>query len=249
MNVYFNLNLTSNCSLQIQDLTQEYDEYLPEDSNLYVTPGRFKYIDTYTVDVIKYVGLQKTDIVSTIITSHVATDGTPLFCDETYHCLTKDGHYIIDHIIIPSINCVQSNVNPQNYDFIYATDGVNFFKLVENSFEECSILELTEINSDLKTTISKASQETFSLCLLNNKFLELSKQQFENLIGSRCKTKSDLTSDLDLIWVSLNAIKYNVELGMLNQAQSLIEDIYSCSGIPQLINNSNNSNNGCGCGL
>ena len=88
----------------------------------------------------------------------------------------KDGHYIIDHIIIPSINCVQSNVNPQNYDFIYATDGVNFFKLVENSFEECSILELTEINSDLKTTISKASQETFSLCLLNNKFLELSKQ-------------------------------------------------------------------------
>jgi hypothetical protein len=141
-------------------------------------------------------------------------------------------------------------VDPTIYDFVYATDGINFFKLIENSFEKCSVLELTDINTDLKTTISKASQETFSLCLLNNKYLELCKQQFDKLISSRCKTKTDLSSDLDLIWVSLNAIKYNVELGMLTQAQSLLEDVYSCTGISQLINNLTKSNNyGCGCGL
>ena len=250
MNVYFNLNLTSNCTLQISDLTQEYNEYLPEDSNLYVTPGRFKYTDTYTINVIKSVETQNTNIVSTIITQHVNDDGTPLFCDETYYCLLKDGHYIIDHIILPSIECVQNNINVQLYDYIYATDGVNFFKLVGENFEECSIVEIMEINSDLKTTISKASQETFSLCLLNNKYLELCKQQFNQLIVNRCKTKTNLSSDLDLIWVSLNAIKYNVELGMLTQAQSLLEDVYSCTGISQLINNLTKSNNyGCGCGL
>lgn len=249
MNVYFNLNLISNCTLQISDSTQEYGEYLPEESNLYITVGRFKYVDTYTVNIIKSVEVKKTDIVSTIITPHVDDEGTPLFCDETCYYLSKDGHYIIDHMIVPSIECVQNNVDINLYDFVYATDGINFFKLVEGNFEECSVEELIEVNSELRTTVSKASQDTFSLCLLNNRYLELCKQHIDQLMIDRCKTKPSL--DLDLIWLSLNAIKYYVELGMLSQAQSLLEDVYSCTGVSQLINNNlnNSTNHGCNCGL
>lgn len=248
MNVYFNLNLISNCTLQISDLTQEHDEYLPQESNLYVTPGRFKYTDTYTVNVIKCIEVQKTDIVSTIITSH--TDGeTPLFCDEAYCRLQKDGYYIIDHIIIPSIECVQNNVNNSLYDIIYATDGIDFFKLVDGSFIKCSIVDLINTDSELNTTISKASQSTFSLCLLNNKYLELCKQQFDQLMTNRCKINQQLDLDIDLIWMSLNAIKYYVEFGMLTQAQALLEEIFRCTGIAKLNKNNKTDNHGCKCCL
>jgi hypothetical protein len=31
--------------------------------------------------------------------------------------------------------------------------------------------------------------------------------------------------NIDLIWMSLNAIKYYIEFGMLNQARALLEEI------------------------
>jgi hypothetical protein len=68
---------------------------------------------------------------------------------------------------------------------------------------------------------------------------------------NRCKINQQLDLDIDLIWMSLNAIKYHVEFGMLTQAQALLEDIYHCTGISKLMNNiSNNSNDyGCKCCL
>jgi len=37
--------------------------------------------------------------------------------------------------------------------------------------------------------------------------------------------------EIDLIWMSMNAIKYNIEFGMLQQAQALLEEILKCTGI------------------
>jgi hypothetical protein len=101
---------------------------LAEDAKDYITPRVFKYTDTYTVNVIKYVPSNgDTTTLEVIITPHV-DEGTIMYCDEACYTLPKDGHYIIEHLIIPSKDCVDSVVNPEHYLTIFATDGINFLK-------------------------------------------------------------------------------------------------------------------------
>jgi hypothetical protein len=104
MKLTFKLSIVQDCVLQIKDTTREYNslEYLDENENRYNHRGRFKYSDTFTVNVIKYKKYlaNKPEIVETIITPH----STETSEDEAYHSLIKDGHYIIDHIILPSID-------------------------------------------------------------------------------------------------------------------------------------------------
>ena len=188
MNTTFDLSITQDCVLLIQDTTQSYcencnKEYLEEDSNLYVTKGRFKYSDTYTINVIKYVS-SNDDILNTggtiekvLITPHVDNAGLIMYCDEAMYDLKKDGHYVIDHLIIPSLQCINNLIEKEyeiipEYDYIYATDGINFYKYINNNYTVCSIDELISINSD-STTISKSSQDTFSICNLHKCYLNL----------------------------------------------------------------------------
>lgn len=250
MNVYFDLSIIQDCVLRISDTTQEFREYLPEDSNEYITPGRFKYTDTYTVNVIKYVSTKSIDILNTIITSHLMDDGTPMFCDEACHTLSKDGHYLIDHLIIPSVQCIEKIPNLTQYERVYATDGINFYKYINGVLEECSVVEIIESNAE-NTTISKSSQDTFSLCIMNKKYLELSKKNLEMAMQTKCMSKSNLSDlNIDLIWMALNAIKYNIEFGMLQQAQALLEEVTHCTGVYNESNNLNKSHtHGCQCCL
>lgn len=248
MNIYFNLNLISNCTLQISDSTQEYDEYLPQGSNLYMTPGRFKYEETYTVNVIKYVSTEKTEILTTIITPHKNNNGDIMYLDETCYNLTKDGHYVIEHLILPNLDCALKTKNVHSNGGVYATDGNNFFVLVDNDeFKPISIEDLLEVDTK-NTSISKSTQETFSLCILNNKYLELCKQEFINLTHNPCY-KTPHNSDIDLVWIAMNAIKYSIEFGMLTQAQSMLEEIFRCTGIAKLNKNNKTDNHGRKCCL
>lgn len=248
MNVYFNLNLISNCTLQISDLTQEYNEYLPQESNLYVTPGRFKYIDTYTINVIKYVSTQKTEILTTIITPHIDEAGNIMYLDEVCYNLVKDGHYIIEHMILPNLECALNSKKAHSKG-VYATDGNNFYMLTSSDeFELITLEDLLNIDTE-NTSISKSTQETFSLCILNNKYLELCKQEFTNLIHNPCFNKQTNNSDIDLVWMAMNAIKYSIEFGMLAQAQAMLEEIFRCTGIAKLNKNNKTDNHGCKCCL
>ena len=247
MNLYFDLSITQDGVLQIEDITQTFNEYLPEDNDVYITPGRFKYSETYTVNVIKYVSTKGVKVLDVKITSHVDEYGDAVFCDETYYPLLHDGHYVIDHLVIPNIECVENKINIADYDRIYTTDGHEFFKLTNGVLEKCSISELTEPN-EYRTTISKAFQETFSLYRLNDTYLELCNQHLHKLMKNLCaKEKEAHDIELDLVWLSINAIKYNVEFGMLDQAQRLLEEIHKCTGIAKLVNNNLNTNNGYGC--
>lgn len=249
MTVYFDLSIVQDCTLNIQDTTQQFNEYLAEDSDLYVQLGRFKYTDTYTVNVIKYIPSNlEPQLLDTIITPHVH-EGIPMYCDEACFSLPKDGHYVIEHLIMPSKECVDKLPNQSEYEVLYATDGDNFYKKVEGIWQPCEIVDI--LDSELpKTTISKASQDTFSICLLNNKYLELCKEQFCKLVKNPCLDASNAHDfELDLIWMGMNAVKYNIEFGMLLQAQSLLEELTKCTGVSKLQGSTlnKNVNHGCKC--
>lgn len=231
MNLTFDLSIVHGCMLQITDTTQEYDEYLPEDNNNYRQPGRYKYSDTATINVIKYKTFkaEEPQILETIITNH-KIDNDIIYLDEAYYNLQKDGHYIIDHIVLPTTEFVASH----NMKNVYATDGVNIYKYVDGSFIEKSIQEILELNpvSIEEMGVSIASQETFSICHIHNLYLEECKKQLESAMINRCSSanyKSDFNTDL--IWIAINAIRYNIELGHLCQAQSILEDLIGCNNL------------------
>lgn len=249
MNLTFNLSIINNCTLLINGTTQQYSEYLPETSSDYVQLGRFKYSDTYTINVVNYKSSTDTTLLNTSINSHKYED-TVAYIDETEFPLTKDGHYVIDHLVIPGIEWYNEHKESQilqEYTAAYFTDGNIIYKVQDNQLVQCPIEEIIEINTD-GTTISKASQETFSICLLHKCYLTMCNNQFNSLKSIKCINKQDYKNfDLDLVWMALNAIKYNVEFGYLQQAQSILEDVTNCANVCKQTIKSNTSY-GCQCG-
>lgn len=255
MKLTFKLSIVQGCVLQIKDTTREYNslEYLDENENRYNHRGRFKYSDTFTVNVIKYKKYlaDKSEIVETIITPHPTETSE----DEAYHSLTKDGHYIIDHIILPSIDLAGNlitlkqlnsleTIGIEDYKHFYATDGTNFYKYINNTPELCSIEEIIEMDSE-ETNVSKISQETFSICFLHKCYLDRCKSEFERVIRNRCADVNYNSDKItDLIWLSINAIKYNIEFGRLSQAQSILEDLLRCGQFCKPVKYTNHD---CGC--
>lgn len=252
MNVYFDLHINDCCVLQITDKTQQQEEYLKEESNDYITTGQFKYTDTYTINVVKYVSTKSTDIVEIIITPHVDEEQHPIYLDEAYFKLDRDGHYIIDHLVIPSVKCVQTKTKSEDYEgnngIRYACDGERFYIIEKGAEATCNINEILESEVEI-TTVSKSSQDIFSMCHTKKKYLELCKEYLCTLIKNPCMNKNNAHNlDIDLIWMSLNAIKYYVECKKFNQAQALLEEIYKCTGIANLANTLKNQiNYGCKC--
>lgn len=247
MTTYFDLSIISDCNLQISDSTQNYNQYLPDDSNEYITAGRFKYRETYTINVIKYVSTTETEILTTIITPHVDEHDRVMYLDEACYKLFKDGHYIIEHIILPNLECALRTKDVHSKG-VYATDGQNFYVLNGDELKPITIEDLLEVDIE-GTSISKSTQETFSLCILNNKYLELCKQEFTSLINNACPNKQARNLDIDLVWMAINAIKYSIEFGMLTQAQAMLEEIFRCTGIAKLNKNNKTGNHGCKCCL
>jgi hypothetical protein len=168
-----------------------------------------------------------------------------MYLDEACYNLAKDGHYIIEHIILPNLECARKIKNAHS-EGIYATDGTNFYMLTNNAEQLITIEDLLDTKN---TSISKSTQETFSLCILNNKYLELCKQEFTSLINSTCPNKQARNLDIDLVWMAMNAIKYSIEFGMLTQAQAMLEEIFRCTGIAKLNKNNKTGNHGCKCCL
>lgn len=246
MNLTFELLIVQDGLLRIKDTTREnnLNEYLDEEAEQYVRLGRFKYSDTATINVIKYKTYRSSTptIVDVIISKHVDENGDLAQLDEAYYALSNDGHYIIDHIVLPTETLAKHLINLESnkphgtvgindYSNFYTTDGKKIFKYINGIPEECTIEELIEVNVEA-SNLSKISQETFSIYFLHQCYLEQSKIELNNLICKSCKEPvSDALYNINLIWVSINAIKYNVEFGLLDQAQSVLEDLNRCGSI------------------
>lgn len=244
---------TNNCEIVITDLTQDSDEYVPEDtllSNLeaFYSRNRFRYSDTYTINII-----QKNDteedikIVETLFTCHDS------YLDEEHYNLNSDGFYTIHHIILPSLEWYNNELEKKDSVLksnllIYVTDGSNIYKQNNNKLEIVEPAVISEINTE-GTTISRTSVTQFSICHLYDCYLSLCKQIFKG-ISFKCMNKDnieDLIFKRDFIWMTINVLKYYVEVDQLWEAQLLLTEINYCGGICNAPNMLQQQNSGCGC--
>lgn len=200
------------------------DEYVLRITGIPSEEEKEFYENSYTVNVVKYKRTTQEDpeIVEVLFTSHKDS------IDESFHNLTKDGHYIIDHIVLYDLDYMIHNSKTG-----YCTEGSSFYKCINGqpqTDENGNLIEypleiIMQVND---FSIYKISQETFSISYLHKYYLDLCKQNLRCLMKNRC-SKDTNDFNIDLIWLSINAIRFNLEFGFLTNAQSIIEDLMRCT--------------------
>ena len=152
----------NNCSLIITDVTQDSDQYVDEsiaNPKAWHERNKFKYSETYTLNIIYKHTTNSDDIIASIITDHCS------YLDEEHIKLKEDGYYTIDHIILPSIDTYDDSIE---LDW-YVCDGGSVYTRCENKWEEVKFNDLAKLveNNKLEgTTISGVSLTQFSICHL-----------------------------------------------------------------------------------
>lgn len=250
MNIEFILENVIGNVLRITDVTQETDQYIPED----LVEGKYskaryfnyRYSETCTINIVYYHSAEKDELFKTIYTPHCSK------LDEIEVKLPKDGYYEVVHIILPTVEWLQNKLTDEKFDLstyssIYVTDGQRVYKYYDNTLTECNIKEIVLINSE-NTTISRCFKDFFCIWFLQNCYVNLSKKVLSNTT-SKCKNSnlSDAIFDRDFVWMTLNVIKYYIEFNQLSEAQNILEEVNSCNGFCNSPNKITNTKSGCGC--
>lgn len=242
--------------IRITDTTQDSQEYIPEDvidTLVYNQNCKFKYSETCTINVIQYNAIGNDEIVDTIYTTHET------YLDEAYYKSLKDGHYTIHHFILPTVEWLQKEIEKDNNIIqddieIYVTDGEKIYNYRQETIQEIPEYVLKEITpdvlievNDMNTTISKLVVDTVNIYYLEKCYIQICKNIL-NVVDFKCYRDSSQEDifNRDLIWMTINIIKYHIGFHDLVEAQRLIELINKCGGICQSISTINRTNS-CGC--
>lgn len=231
------------CKIVVTDLTQDSDEYIPEDSDnleLYYQRNRFKYSETLTINILQKNKFDSSEIIQTTFTDHCS------HLDEQYLTLDTDGYYTIHHIILPTTDWLENNISLKSDLEIYVTDGQKIYHYKNKELHEVESQVIAEINNE-NTTISRVSSDQFSICHLFNCYIKLCKGIFEG-VNLRCINKNKPTESFsrDFLWMTINVIKYHIEKNEFLEAQRILEMINYCNGFCQNDNFTIKSS-GCGC--
>lgn len=241
---------TQKCGLHIIDTSRKTSEYIAEDQEVTTEQYQenvYKYSDTYTINIIEKVTTEKSTITGTIYSGHTDNE------DEAFYTFPSDGYYIIHHLILPTVDWLETqlqkdnNITTKNLS-IYVTDGNCIYHWQDSKLVSVEPSILTQINQE-GTTISRISIEQFSICQIFECYLKLSKTIFDS-INMKCPSKTnldDIRFKRDFVWMTINAIKYYVDNDQLLEAQRLLERINYCGGFCNSSDQSDTGSSGCGC--
>lgn len=251
MNLAFSVCDIGNRQIRIQDFTQEGDEYVPEDLQntdySLIRYFNYKYSETCTINVIQRNTSTGQSTYSVTYTDHSS------YLDEDIISISKDGHYTIYHIVLPTVDWLQDKLqNPEFdlniYSYIYVTDGQHIYKIVGSDLKECDISEIIQVNT-YNTTISRCEKELFHFYDLYTCYINMCNDIFNKSI-LRCPDKNQNLKDLrynrDFIWAAINVIKFYIENNEYESAQLLLEKLDSCNGICKQ-QTKNGQMSKCGC--
>ena len=245
MELNININTNDNCTITIVDKST----YLPESSSS--INKLFKYSDTISITTIE---LNKTDEVlgkSVIYSEH----NNPV---DIQIPIKFDGWFTINYIVLPTKEWFDEQIKKEAsqinvFDTVFYVDGTNIYKYTGSVSEPSSIEEVLR-NTEENTTISKMSKEYVSICFLRKCYINLCYEIFNSRGFSRCSSTSKVDSELiykrDLVWMTINVIKYLTQNATtpdkLFEIQRIIENIQGCNGLctPTF---KNSTYHGCNC--
>ena len=138
---------------------------------------------------------------------------------------SQDGFYIIGKVEIPI------------YDSPYYYDDGKFYY----NEEEVGIQDILDDEN-----ITKEYQNYFQLYNLKQCYISICQQIFNSRGSIKCSAPNidqNLIYKRDLIWMTINVIKFMIETNRWEEAERLLERITECNGL------CNNNLNHCGCGM
>lgn len=242
MKPVINITTSNNCKLYIEDKSQ-YSERSGE-------KDKFSYSDTISIVTLRHNKLNESLYKDVIIAKHTNNKIIEI-------PVNIDGYFQVVYLVLPTKDWVDSQLEREGsllklYDFVYYSDGMTIYKYcpkTEDTPIAVSPDEILDLNLDAGSyTIYKIEQKYISICFLKECYINLCQQIFNNRGFSSCWNKSNVDSELvykrDLVWMTINVIKYLAEREQLVEIERIIETIQGCNG---LCVNSTTKSNGCGC--
>lgn len=237
-------------TVSVVDYSMEFNEYIPEDLEI-ILPRyyHFKYSDTVTLNVLRYMGSNPEEIVNIVYSSHDTES------DSVILSLPKDGYYIIDHIVLPTYEWYEKvkDEDLSEYQSIYFSHNNTIYKVVNGEYIETDVQEIIERNPR-RTTLSCEHFQVFSLDRLKHCFVSANKDVVNNFLGTnssgnsiiKCKSKTVDTFNRDFLFMTIHAIKYLLECGQYEEAQSLLNQM-TCYDFCPNESNFKFTSSSCGC--
>lgn len=236
--------------LIITGLEKDNDEYL-SDEELIVSTRNYSYLQTITLNVITSIQSSGDELMQ----SYDIVKHTIDCIDESNIKLQKDGLYQVTHIILPTNDWLQyvlerdkESLSAYNYIYYYDNDSDTFMKYTKDNSIKVDITEILEINSSSSnvTTIIRGDKNTFCMGYINQCFYQICKQILTTI--PKCTNKLDILQihNRDILWMTINVIKYLIDLGQYYEAQRILENVMSCNNLCKVSSNNSNSS-GCGC--
>lgn len=214
-----------NGKITIEDYSQEYDQYFPE-NQIIQEYGRYKYSECKTLNVIMKINSGKITLIDVLLHDHdqlvedPTAPGEFLYdVERTDFTVKKDGYYNVNHIVLPTRKWYTDTYLAQNDDYragfetVYIIDVDNkLYKLVDGAFVECTVKEIVERNHE-GTTIEKCIIDVFYTGFLQMCYINYCRKLFQNLTKGcnyACAPEDtkELTYARDFLWMVLNVIDY-----------------------------------------
>lgn len=245
MELKIHICTNESCKVTITDLTTDYQNEDNTNSNY----GKFRYSDTISIDVIQHNKINSTELQTPIFSIHGKKKEPITFI------VGSDGWFQIYHIVLPTEQWFQKELSKGDtsilrmYQGVYYTNGENIYKYYNGESSIVPLEEIVERNTE-NTTISRCYQDYISICFLRKCYINLCQQIFNARAFDKCWNKNKIDSELvfkrDLVWMTINVIKYMVEFNQLAEAARLLERIGGCNGLC-MSQYSKSTTSGCGC--
>ena len=253
-----------NGKITIEDYSQEYDQYFPE-NQITQEYGRYKYSECKTLNVIMKIDSGKITLIDVLLHNHdqlvedPTIPGSYLYdLEKTEFTVRKDGYYNVNHIVLPTMEWFNNTYLTQNDDYRSAFDSVyiiaddnKIYKFINNAFVECTIKEIIERNHE-GTTIEKCIIDVFYTGFLQLCYINYCRKLFAKLTkGCNYECSQDDVKDLtyirDFLWMTLNTIDYQISFKQYMEAQRLLEMTNYCGSFCQNQELNAGPSTGCGC--
>lgn len=253
-----------NGKITIEDYSQEYDQYFPEEQ-IIQEYGRYKYSESKTLNVVVKINSGKLTLVDVILHDHSqlvedpTTPGNYLYDVEAVNFTVKrDGYYTVNHIVLPNRKWYLETYLQQDddyraaFDTVYIIDDDNkLYKLTDEGFVECTVKELIARNHE-GTTIEKCIIDVFYTGFLQMCYINYCRKLFQKLTKGcnfACAPEDvkDLTYARDFLWMVLNVIDYQISFKQYMEAQRVLEMTNYCGGFCQNQELNAGPSTGCGC--